>query len=171
MVGRAVLEPQSHEAPKGEAVAERFFHLRVREAVPLLQQQHLDHQQRRIAGAAFARGVDAGHDLPEPRPINGLGDPLQARILAQRLADEPFRQRRLAHVSRHSTCSPRSGWQRVIFRPVPGVMQRSPLRGKVRMAGRRPMGGRRPPSQMERSDGRACLPRSPQSRGLFLDLP
>ena len=81
------------------------------------------------------KGEGWGEGVPLGKPRLVWPGQLEARILAQRLADEHFRQRRLAHVSMHSICSPRSGWRHLIFRPVPGVMQRSPTWERVGVRG------------------------------------
>src|SRR6267154_1213779 len=95
MVGHFLLETQPHEAPKAQPIAERLFQLRVRQRVPLLQQQRAQHQQRPVRRTAFASGVNRTQQLLDSAPVQKRADALQPLVLSLAPSHHRIRQAHL----------------------------------------------------------------------------
>ncbi len=96
MVGYLLIERQPRELAKTNSILQRRFQLRVRQPMPLLQQQRAQHHDRWIRRSSFARCVQLRHALRQPLPIHQFIHRLQPMLgLAPR--DYALRQTQLPH--------------------------------------------------------------------------
>src|SRR5882757_24773 len=126
MVGHFLLETQPNEAPKAQPIAERLFQLRVRQRVPLLQQQRAQHQQRPVRRTAFARRVNRAQQLLDSAPVQKRADALQPLVLSLAPSHHRIRQ---AHLLALAPPHPRPRLPRTYLLIIVAlVMQSSPER-------------------------------------------
>jgi hypothetical protein len=65
-----VAEGQTQKTPERQAVADGFSQSGIGQVVPLLQQQGLEHHDRRMAGAPLGGMLQGFHELPEGKPVD-----------------------------------------------------------------------------------------------------
>ncbi len=84
------MKAQSQEAPEGQPVADGFLGHGIAQAVPLLEQHHLEQQHRRIGGTALVGCLENLVQYGvEPFPVQRPVDPIQHPRL---VLDAPRRQ-------------------------------------------------------------------------------
>src|SRR6202042_353564 len=77
VIRRLYLQRQAAKAAERQPIAHRLLGGGIRERVPLLQEQDLDHRQRRITRRAGRRAVDRRKQSLERGPVERLLDPVQ----------------------------------------------------------------------------------------------
>ena len=108
MVRHRVLQAEPDEAPERPPVAQRRLDLGVGGLVPWLQQQHLHHQQRRIAGPALGGGVDIADHLREAVPVHDLVELVRPRVTAHLRRQPRVHERGVPYLSMHGPSPPES---------------------------------------------------------------
>jgi len=83
VVGNRFGQAQSDKTPKRQTVRQRLLQLRVRQIVPALQQQSLEHRQSRISGRPHHTAPQNPEQPLDRAPVHKLLDPLQRRIGAR----------------------------------------------------------------------------------------
>ena len=108
MIGRAVIELEPGEAAERQRVRQSLFKARIRQPVPLLQQQDLDHDQRRIGLAPFGCRMHHRHQLLDGAPVEHRRDAVEPRIAAQMRIEPTLDEILLSTRSMHPKPSPDS---------------------------------------------------------------
>jgi hypothetical protein len=77
VVGRIHVQRQATKTAERQPVAHRLLGGGVRERVPLLQKNDLEHHERRPAWRSYRRGMDRSQQRLERQPVEPLLDPIQ----------------------------------------------------------------------------------------------
>ncbi len=122
VIGGIVLQAQSEEAAERHPVIERFLQLGIRQRVPLLQQQGLEHQQPIVGRPSGPLGAQVAQQLLEAIPADRLLDPLQHPVATQLRRGERLQKTPLSR-PRHRNL-PASKSTDTSESHIPGITQR-----------------------------------------------
>ena len=103
MVRHRVGQRQTDEAPERQPVRQRLLEPRVRQPVPLLQEQAAQQHQRPVRRPPDRRRIDLAEQPLEPRPIHQRCEPLQLPVAPRPAFDQPVRQAQLPQLPPHPT--------------------------------------------------------------------
>ena len=119
VIRRLAVQGDAAEAAERQPVAHRLLGGRVRQRVPLLQQQDLEHRKRRVSRRPRRRSMDRRKQrldrAPVKRPLDILKDPSALR----KACDKSFSKRRLRQVT--------ASHQRITLSETPRESQDSPF--------------------------------------------
>src|ERR1700734_3771956 len=93
VIRRLYLQRQAAKAAERQPIAHRLLGGGIRDRAPLLQEQDLEHRQRRITRRAGRRAVDRRKQSLERGPVERLLDPVQKALRLSRRRS-PSRRRR-----------------------------------------------------------------------------
>src|ERR1700754_3299952 len=95
VIRRRIFQRQSQKPPERYPIVQGFLQFRVRQPVPLLQQQRLQHQQRIVGRPARTLRLQARKQLLKPVPLHIPDQPIE-RLVAPDLAGyQRFRKAQL----------------------------------------------------------------------------
>ncbi len=85
LIGDRLIERQAKKAAEAQAVGQRLLELTIGQAIPLRQQQRLEHDQRRIRRPSFRGGMDRRQQSRKARPVEQPCNPVKPFVLPRAL--------------------------------------------------------------------------------------